>query len=127
MCVSIKFLVFPLNWPGFIFEVWALNSVLHGASNLEKDSNFSSGLEKSLNLVKILEKYLISLFGLEISLKFTALFTPCTIFCAIRLFRRGKSSVFGVRTLSLCRNNILFLFLSNAISVPQNAAPSHTQ
>ena len=55
------------------FEVWALNSVLHGAYNLEKDLNFSSLLEKSLNLVKVIEKYLqlISLLGLEISLKFT--------------------------------------------------------
>ena len=54
------------------FEVWALNSVLHGAYN-EKDLNFSSLLEKSLNLVKVIEKYLqlISLLGLEISLKFT--------------------------------------------------------
>ena len=63
MCVSIK------------FEVWALNSVLHGAYNLEKDLDFSSRLEKSLNLVtcKVIEKYLqlISLLGLEISLKFT--------------------------------------------------------
>ena len=45
------------------FEVWGLNNVLHGAYNLEK----------SLNLVKVIEKYLqlISLLGLEISLKFT--------------------------------------------------------
>ena len=45
------------------FEVCGLNSVLHGAYNLEK----------SLNLVKVIEKYLqlISLLGLEISLKFT--------------------------------------------------------
>ena len=66
--------------------------MIHGAYNLEKDLNFRSRLEKSLNLVKVLEKYLqlISLLGLEISLKFTTLFTPCTIFCAIRLFRRGK-------------------------------------
>ena len=47
--------------------------MLHGAYNLEKDLNFSSRLETSLNLVKVIEKYLqlISLLGLEISLKFT--------------------------------------------------------
>ena len=35
--------------------------------------NFRSCLEKSLNSVKVFEKYLISLLGLEKSLKFTTL------------------------------------------------------
>ena len=42
---------------------------------------FTSRLEKSLNSVKVLEKYLISLLGLEKSLKFTALSKPGTFFC----------------------------------------------
>ena len=37
---------------------------------------FSSRLEKSLNSVKVLEKYLISLLGVEKSLKFRNLFIP---------------------------------------------------
>ena len=49
-----------------------------------------SCLEKSLNSVKVLEKYLISLLGLEKSLKFTILSTPDPIFCKIRLFCLGK-------------------------------------
>ena len=43
---------------------------IHGSYNLEKVLNCDSGLEKSLNWVKVLEKYLISLLGLEKSLKF---------------------------------------------------------
>ena len=45
----------------------------HGSYDLEKVLSFSSRLEKSLNLVKVLKKYLISLLGLEKSLKFTTL------------------------------------------------------
>ena len=52
----------------------------HGSYNLEKVLNFSSRLEKSFSLVKVLEKYLISLLGLEKSLKFTTLSTPDTHF-----------------------------------------------
>ena len=63
---------------------------VHGSNNLEKVLNFSSRPEKSLNSVKVLEKYLISLLGLENSLKFTTLSMPDTIFCKIRLFCRGK-------------------------------------
>ena len=48
----------------------------HGSYNLEKVLNFGSRLEKSFNLVKVLEKYLISLLGLEKSLKFNNLSTP---------------------------------------------------
>ena len=48
---------------------------MHDSYNLEKVLNFSSRLEKSFNLVKVLEKYLISLLGLEKSLKFTII--PC--------------------------------------------------
>ena len=43
---------------------------IHGSYNLEKVLNCDSGLEKSWNSVKVLEKYLISLLGLEKSLKF---------------------------------------------------------
>ena len=52
--------------------------VHHGSYNLEKVLNFSSRLEKSLNSVKVLEKYLVSLYylGLEKSLKFRNLFIP---------------------------------------------------
>ena len=35
----------------------------HGSYNLENVLNFNSHLEKSLNLAKVLEKYLISLVG----------------------------------------------------------------
>ena len=51
--------------------------------NLEKVLSFSSRLvrlEKSLNSAKVLEKYSISLLGLEKSLKFTTLSTPDTSF-----------------------------------------------
>ena len=58
----------------------------HSSYNLEKVLSFSSRLEKSLNLVKVLEKYLISLLGLEKSLKFTTLSMPVTIFCKVRFF-----------------------------------------
>ena len=37
-----------------------------GSYNVGKDLSFSSCLEKSLNSVKVLEKYLVSLLGLEI-------------------------------------------------------------
>ena len=49
---------------------------VHGSYNLEKVLNFSGRLSKSLNLVKVLEKYLVSLLGLKKSLKFTTLFIP---------------------------------------------------
>ena len=48
----------------------------HGSYNLEKVLNFGSRLEKSFNLVKVLEKYLISLLALEKSLKVSNLSTP---------------------------------------------------
>ena len=51
-----------------------------GSYNLENVLNFSSCLEKSLISVKVLEKYLISLLGLEESLKFTTL--SKNMFCA---------------------------------------------
>ena len=60
-----------------------------GSYYLEKVLHFSSRLEKSLNSVKVLEKYLISLLGLKKSLKFTTLFTP-HYFCEIRLSQRGE-------------------------------------
>ena len=44
------------------------HTYIHGPYNLEKVLNFNSHLEKSLNLVKVLEKYLISLVGCETSL-----------------------------------------------------------
>ena len=59
---------------------WNLDIMNHGSYNLEKVLNFSSRLEKSFSLVKVLEKYLISLLGLEKSLKFTTLSTPDTHF-----------------------------------------------
>ena len=37
---------------------------MHGSYNFEKVLNFSSGLEKFLNWVKVLEKHLISLLDL---------------------------------------------------------------
>ena len=54
--------------------------------NLGKVLNFTSGRKKLLKLVKVLEKYLISLLGLEKSLKFTTLSIPDTIFCKISCF-----------------------------------------
>ena len=48
----------------------------HGSYNLQKVLNFNSRLEKSLNLVKVLEEYLISLIGHEKSLKFSNLCAP---------------------------------------------------
>ena len=42
-----------------------------GLYNLEKVLNFTSRLGRSLNSVKVVKKYLISLLGLEKSLKFT--------------------------------------------------------
>ena len=50
--------------------------VYHGSYNLENVLNFSSHLEKYLNWVNVLGKDLISLLGLEKSLKFSNLFTP---------------------------------------------------
>ena len=44
--------------------------------DLEKVLDFGNHLEKSFNLVKVLEKYLISLLSLEKSLKFSNLSTP---------------------------------------------------
>ena len=49
---------------------------VHGSYNLEKVLNFGNRLEKSFNLVKVLEKYLISLLGLEKSLECNNLSTP---------------------------------------------------
>ena len=54
--------------------------------NLGKVLNFTSRRKKLLKLVKVLEKYLISLLGLEKSLKFTTLSFPDTIFCKISCF-----------------------------------------
>ena len=53
-----------------------LQRTAHGSYNLEKVLNFGSRLEKSFNLVKVLEKYLISLLCLEKSLKFSNLSMP---------------------------------------------------
>ena len=50
----------------------------------------SYNLEKVLNLVYFLENYLISLLGLEKSLKFITLSMPDTFFCKIRLFCCGN-------------------------------------
>ena len=50
--------------------------MIHGSYNLEKVLNFGSRLEKSFDLVKVLEEYLISLLGLEKSLKFSNFCTP---------------------------------------------------
>ena len=44
--------------------------------NLEEVLIFSNRLEKSLNSVEVLEKYLISFLGLENALTFTTLFMP---------------------------------------------------
>ena len=51
--------------------------------NLGKVLNFTSHRKK---LVKVLEKYLISLLDLEKSLKLTTLSIPDTIFCKISWF-----------------------------------------
>ena len=50
---------------------------MHGSYSLENVLNFRSCLEKSLNLVKVLEKYLISLSGL----KSMSLFREIKLFC----------------------------------------------
>ena len=52
------------------FPPWWGSGYLLELHNLEKVLNCDSGLEKSWNSVKVLEKYLISLLGLEKSLKF---------------------------------------------------------
>ena len=49
-----------------------INLHSHGSYNLEKVLNVISHLGKSLNLVKVLEWYLISLLGFEKSLNFSA-------------------------------------------------------
>ena len=49
-----------------------INLHSHGSYNLEKVLNVISHLGKSLNLVKVLEQYLISLLGFEKSLNFSA-------------------------------------------------------
>ena len=54
--------------------------------NRGKVLNFTSRREKLLKLVKVLEKYLISLLDLEKSLKLTTLSIPDTIFCKISWF-----------------------------------------
>ena len=59
---------------------WNLDIMNHASYNLEKVLNFSSHLEMSFNLVKVLEKYLIFLLGLEKSLKFTTMSTSDTHF-----------------------------------------------
>ena len=51
--------------------------------NVGKVLNFTSRRKK---LVKVLEKYLISLLDLEKSLKLTTLSIPDTIFCKISCF-----------------------------------------
>ena len=58
-------------------QKWTLIFVwrLRGSYKIEKVFNFSSFLEKSLNSVKVLEEYLISL-GLQKSLKFSTLSMP---------------------------------------------------
>ena len=43
----------------------SLTDISHGSYNLEMVLSFSSRLEKSLNSVKVLEEYLISLLGLS--------------------------------------------------------------
>ena len=53
--------------------------------NLGKVLNFISCCKKLLKLVKVLEKYLISLLGLEKSLKFTTLHLFRTQF-SVKLF-----------------------------------------
>ena len=60
--------------PGIFCSLRSL-SCLHGSYNLEKVLNFNSHLEKSFNLVKVLEKHLISLVGHEKSLIFSNLCT----------------------------------------------------
>ena len=57
--------------PTFFFTRTHRQYAFHGSYNLEKVFNFSGYLEKSLNSVKVHEKYLISLLGLEKSLKLT--------------------------------------------------------
>ena len=59
---------------------WNLDITNHGSYDLEKVLNFSSHLEKSFNLVKVPEKYLISLLGLEKLLEFTTMSTSDTLF-----------------------------------------------
>ena len=58
-------------------------------------------LERSLNSVKVLEKYLISLLGLEKSLKFTTLFTSHIFWCTI-ILRRKNWLILNLRT---CKNH----------------------
>ena len=83
---------------------------VHGSYNLEKVLKFSGRLSKSLNLVKVLEKYLIPL-----------LLCLChTIFCEIRLFCQGNFGsspvqkpvkLTGTVKTFLGMKKILFLFL----------------
>ena len=56
------------------------------------NSTTNCHLEKSLNLVLVFEKYLISLLGHKKSLKFTTLSTPDTFFFKIRLIFAEENS-----------------------------------
>ena len=73
-------------------------------SILEKVLNVSGRLEKSINLLKVLEKHLISSIGLEKSLKFTTLSKGRTI----RKVMGGGGGEF-----SSCRNFFSLMFPVN--------------
>lgn len=66
-----------------------------GSYNLQKVLSFSGRLEKSLNQVKVIEKYLISLVGREI----TTLFTPQDFLLNQITLPRKIQLIIGVRTL----------------------------
>ena len=72
-------------------------------SILEKVLNVSGRLEKSINLLKVLEKHLISSIGLEKSLKFTTLSKGRTI----------RKVMGGGGEFSSCRNFFSLMFPVN--------------
>ena len=81
--------------------------------------NFTGRLGKSLNSIQVLEKYLISLLGLEKSSKYTTLSTPDTFCCKITLFYLAKfGSSLVYEPLKLKSNLINIVHEQYFISVP---------
>ena len=123
-----------------MFSAIGKNITWQWRHNLEKVLNFSSRLGKSLNSNKVLEKYLIALYGLKKSLKLTLVY-PTSY--SVKLERNRKlehrrnkryktekkfNGVKWKQMVSIKPEATIFylsFYISNAISVSQTA--SHTQ
>ena len=94
---------------------------LHGSYNLEKVLSFSSRLEKSLNSVKVLEKYWISFLRLEKTLKFNTFFTPHHFLWKLLDYFAVENLAYPRFTVKLTGNIKFYFcfFILNAISIPQ--------